>query len=147
MIPERLRRDEASGDGADVGVGEHRRDDEDELERAEHEPDDLDAPVAAGDHERHERRGGDRDRRRRRHAEQLADAGEAGELGDESAEDGDDERADGNPCPCAAEVLADQLREPLAGRDRKPRRELQDDDQHRHEGELDEQEPVAPGGP
>ena len=146
VVAQRLRRDEASCDRGQVRVRHRRRDHEGELERAEHEPDDLDAPVAAGDDERDERRGRDRHRRRPRHAEQLADAGEPGELGDEGAHDGDDERADRDRRPRAAEVLPDQLREALPGRDRQPRRELQHDDQHGHEGELDEQQPVAPGG-
>ena len=104
-------------------------DDVADVERRRREEDLLDAVVGAA----HDQQPDD-DRRDRhddvpREAEQLQAARDAGELRDDVAEVRDDERDHQEERDAEAELLADQIAQPLAGDGAHPRRHLLHDDQ------------------
>jgi hypothetical protein len=100
--------DEAAQDGAGVGVGEHGQGDGQEIHHHEDEHEALPAAEAARGRDGHQPEGGQGDRDVGTDAEVAEGQAHADELGDDGEEVQDEEVADGEGPPEAAEALDDE---------------------------------------
>jgi hypothetical protein len=116
-------------------VREERRDRIDEVEDARHEEDALDEPVRAADDEEPDRHGHDRHGDPLRDAEELHARRHTGELGHGIAVVRREQRQHEIEGQFHAEVLADQVGEPLSGHGAHARGHLLDDDEGDRDGD------------
>ncbi len=102
-------------DGVEVGLGGNRGGNKEQFHSAECECEILGALVTRGENNDGKRDRRDDDERGRRQAEYRRRAGDAGEFGDQGGDIGDEHRAQREPRPTHAVMLADQARMSLTG--------------------------------
>jgi hypothetical protein len=138
---------EAARHLAPVGARQEGRDDVAEEDERHHEEDALDAAVGAFDDQPPDGEGRQRHRDEARDAEQLGRRRDADELRDGHAAVGDEERQHHQHRPAHAELLADEVGEPLARHRPHPRARLLHDAERQDQRDESPEEVVAVVGP